>query len=224
MGEPNDHQSSTIEEVLRALLCEPGSKVNESTAHALGLDLQVAEATFMTEVKPRLDMLSGYKPLTELNPEIPIHLEDWVRLVQMSGLEKYGQAQLVVRTRLHGNHWGDFSEVKPGNKAVAIYLAREGTWLLWHGVHGPYLRVLRQHLIEYSDLASLCEAVTVVAEELTFTETGKSDPPIFAPLLIERGLRLLLERTLSERERRVADMRIRLDRAQQRVARIDVGR
>jgi len=228
MGTPNNPQPRTAEELLRDLVSNPSHGLTETDAHALGLDVDLAEATFQSNVKPYLDYLAGYEPLEQHEPTgISWYKSKWAQLLMgQSSTSRDPQTLLVIRDRLYDTLVGNRYKQGTGDRFVAVFLSRRGSWYFWWTDYKSPVEFSNDHISHHSNLRSLCAAIErATPKRYEFAgESSRGNPPKYAPMLIEFGLHRILQHTIAERDLRLSTMRHSLAEAGERANTIAIGR
>lgn len=235
MGTPSSQQDQrTAHDVLRDVLRGSSHTVDEQDLRSTGVDVDMVEAMYETNVRPYLDYLHGYRGLDELDPlgnDRPreydttrrewLPKESWEELLGRFGqLGQHRQVLQVTGGRLYryDRKWSG-----PENLWINIYLTRKGTWLFWYieksrqnTLGNPYTN---ECITAHQSVRELWEAAHVlVPDGFKFEFRGGYNVPGYIPLDIERGLRRILEVTITERAKRLESMKSALEDANRRIS------
>ncbi len=219
MGMPINQQRSA-QDILRDFMCGTDRTISEDDLRATGVDVDILEATYETNIKPLLSYLDGYKPLEELSPFKKAHYAEpehrWhVALQNYGQFERHGQVLVVDHSTMYWYH-GDSSEL-PNNIEVWTYLTRKGTWLYWYGVYAQNGRgdLGDQRVRAFSTVRAMWDDLhQLVVDSYGIISSGTR----FLPLRIEHGLRSILETTIANRQRRLESMQAASQDAIKRVS------
>lgn len=143
--------------------------------------------------------------------------ESWASLLKRHGQARKHTHVLLVARKGHGDCLGQSRSRGKDGVEISVLLTRKGTWLLWRHENYPgekHSVVNNEYLAHHDSVRELCaDFLMQTPEEFRWWEHGEH-----GPLGIERGLRQLLEITITEREKRLVSMKSALDSANRRVA------
>ena len=232
MGTPNNPpEPRTVHDVLRDMLRGPEHKVWESDLRTTGVDVDILEAAYETNIRPYLDYLHGYQDLKELDPlepnrptrwdaesQLSVYKESWEHLLGRFGQSKQHRQVLQVtggRMFCYDHNWSG-----PSNISLAVYLTRKGKWLFWY-IEGEGIRgreYTNERISVHASPRELCDAIRVlVPDGFTFKFYGYNRPN-YIPLGIEHGLRQILAMTIDRRKEHLGRLKAAQQQATQRLA------
>lgn len=221
MGKPNNQpQPITREELLLKLATTPGWQPSDHELRQTGLDVDFLVASFK-EMRPHLKYLSGYMPLNSSALDPASHQShrdkdrNWINVV--SGLGEPGRYEQVFQLLLKPASVDDLC-------AVAVYLTRAGTWILWVGdaeLSGSYSmqthsyhRFYRESFVVSNDLRELCDQLLArVPKQVRVNDLSS----LSATTFIDRALKACFMGTIRYREQRLEEMKEVLRKAEMRM-------
>lgn len=241
----NQQDTDTAREILRHLVCSPGHIVTEASLIETGVDVDLLESTYDTNIKPYLDYLHGYERLEELDPlkTRRLYLDNasmrytpergswidahdgkdnaflWYGLLAKCGmLGRRTQAQLVIKTSFSAPITSRQTSA-PREISVALLMTRSGKWLLWL-IEGNIMwagsKHKNEHLSAHDTVREAWEAFQAFVPE--YVQSSTHHPPAkYLPILTEHALRRILKSTIEEKERRLETLKTSLDSAERRV-------
>jgi hypothetical protein len=237
--------TNATREILRHLVCSPGHIITEASLIETGVDVDLLESTYDTNIKPYLDYLHGYARLEELDPlkGRRLYLEGsslrythergawnpahngkdnvflWYSLLAHCGmLGQRVQAQLVIQTSFSAP--AKFPRASARREVtVALYVTRSGKWLLWL-IEGNTAWIDSIHKNEYlsvhDTIRDTWEALRALIPDY-FEHDSRLPSAKNLPLHTEHALRRILKATVEEKERRLETLKSSLESAERRV-------
>jgi hypothetical protein len=237
--------TNTAREILRHLVCSPGHIITEASLIETGVDVDLLESTYDTNIKPYLDYLHGYARIEELDPLklrrsylqgeslrytpeygswSPAHNGKDHVFLWYSLLARYGmlgrriQALLVTQTSFSAPL--RFPRASDRREVtVALFLTRSNKWLLWlvEGNAASAGSTLKnEQLSVHETVREAWEFFQSLLPEY-FENDSHHSPAKYLPILTEHALRRILKATVEEKERRLETLKSSLESAERRV-------
>lgn len=217
--------------VLREVMLSPKRDVSEPRLRATGVDVDMLEETFRQTINPYLDYLSGYQEIQTLDPQgnrrlgrwdsalkKTIPFESWKYLLERCGVSRRSRALTVLNGLYFYCHKDGFA---PYVK-LTVFLTRSGQWVVWYAQVAYH----RSHEVESEQVASYGTVRDMWAAlhelipddyKLDYHSGGHRGRPEFLPLLLDEGLRRVLNNTIATRQSHLNKMKAALADAEGRV-------
>jgi hypothetical protein len=209
MGEPNSDMVDMFEKLCNTLVL--GEKPYLTKVQNMLLYKRFLERTFEM-VKPQLPYIPGYKPLAELPAQSIENKHEWRLLANSATFAERKCVRLVTEhysDKIRGYVYKPILKLftpAHSDRNLEVYLTRDGHWIVYHqGVisgEQPYER-----LTEHYSTDQLCEHLEEIQENSGYRIIIDA-----YPIPIARTLIYFVEKSIKEREERLARQKSLVER------------